>query len=80
MSRLDSILADGYRALFWMDYDGAPVFMDHLEPGQSATYNTYLTHPWMVTDGPGNCLEAMLPQAGNDSYMFTAANQFFGAE
>ncbi len=71
---------DGYRALFWMDYGGAPVFMDHLEPGQSATYDTYLTHPWMVTDGPGNCLEAMLPQGGNDSYMFTAANQFFGAE
>lgn len=71
---------DGFRSLMWMDYSGTPVEIGALEPGQSITVDTYLTHPWMVTDGPGNCLEAMLPVAGQSDYTFTAPNQNFGNE
>ena len=27
-----------------------------------------MTHPWMVTDGPGNCLRIVLPQAGGQVF------------
>lgn len=53
---------DGYRSVLWLDFDGVPQQMAALNPGESGTINTYLTHPWMVTDGPGNCLEIHMPQ------------------
>ncbi|MGR3709469.1 MAG: VHL beta domain-containing protein [Alterinioella nitratireducens] len=71
---------DGSRGLIWMDYTGSPVEIGSLNPGEAITIDTYLTHPWMITDGPGNCLEAMLPQAGQESYAITAPNRNFGNE
>lgn len=71
---------DGFRALYWMDYNGNPVQISEMNPGESVTIDSFLTHPWMVTDGPGNCLEAMELQAGQSTYTFTALNQFFGNE
>jgi hypothetical protein len=44
-----------YRALEWIDFKGN--FKDYggMNPGESKVINTYVTHPWMITDGPGNC-------------------------
>ena len=71
---------DGYRSVLWLDFDGQPQQMASLNPGESSTINTYLTHPWMITDGPGNCLEIHLPQPGTTSFAITAPNRWFGDE
>jgi len=28
------------------------------------TLDTFLTHPWMITDGPGNCVDIFMAHAG----------------
>jgi hypothetical protein len=33
------------------------------------TVNTFATHPWIFTDGPGNCVEMFVARAGTKSYM-----------
>jgi len=36
-----------YRSVMWIDFKGQPVTYANLNPGQSYTINTYVTHPWM---------------------------------
>ncbi len=52
-----------YRALMWIDFKGQ--FKDYggLNSGQQKTIDTFRTHPWMITDGPGNCIQIILPAA-----------------
>jgi len=71
---------DGYRSILWLDFDGMPQQMAALNPGETSTINTYLTHPWMITDGPGNCLEIHMPQPGTTTFAITAPNRWFGDE
>ena len=40
---------------------------------EQVTLDTFMTHPWMVTDGPGNCLRIVLPQSGGRSSSLAAA-------
>jgi len=53
-----------YRGVMWIDFNGRPVTYANLNPGQKYTINTYLTHPWMFTDGPGNCKQMFMPRKG----------------
>ena len=55
---------DEYRVLMWIDFDGTPVEYTQLEAGQAYQVETSSTHPWMVTDGPGNCIEKFMPKPG----------------
>jgi len=52
-----------YRALMWIDFKGG--FKDYggLNSGEQKTISTFRTHPWMITDGPGNCVQIVLPAA-----------------
>jgi hypothetical protein len=50
-----------HRVLDWVDFNGTPVEYAQLADGQSFTVNTHTAHPWMVTDGPGNCIERFMP-------------------
>jgi hypothetical protein len=63
-----------FRAVMWIDFNGQPVNYANLEPGQKFTVNTFLTHPWMFTDGPGNCAEVFVPKAGVSTFNITARN------
>lgn len=72
--------SDGYRVLFWIGFDGAPVEYAALSQGQSFSVTTYVTHPWMITDGPGNCLEMFMPQPGVGQFDISAPNRDFGPE
>lgn len=50
--------------LFWIDYAGSPVLYKTIKPGEAYQINTYMTHPWVVTDFNGNRIgdiEAELP-------------------
>ena len=49
-------------------------------PAWTFTINTYMTHPWMFTDGPGNCIEMFMPQPGVTRFAITAPNRNFGPE
>ncbi len=51
----------GYRVIEWLNYKGQPVTYKHLQAGQSYTQQTYAGHPWMITDGPGNCRQIFVP-------------------
>jgi VHL beta domain len=63
-----------FRGVMWIDFNGRPVNYANLEPGQKFTVNTFVTHPWMFTDGPGNCAEVFMPKAGVKSFNITAHN------
>ena len=52
-----------YRAFIWVDFNGTPKNYGGMNSGETKTFSTYRTHPWMVTDGPGNCIEIILPAA-----------------
>jgi len=60
--------SNGYRVIEWLNYKGQPVTYKHLQAGQSYTQQTYAGHPWMITDGPGNCRQIFVP--GNRSRVF----------
>ncbi|WP_420397812.1 hypothetical protein [Nioella sp.] len=73
-------MTDGYRGVVWIDYQGNFVDMGGLNAGESMTIDSYVTHPFMITDGPGNCLEVMVTTGGQPSYAISAPGQFFGNE
>ncbi len=72
--------SDGFRTVMWIGFDGVPKEYAALNPGEEFTINTFLTHPWMFTDGPGNCLEMFMPQFGVSVFNITAPNRDFGSE
>jgi hypothetical protein len=51
------------RGILWLDFDGLPKDYANLNDKDQVTLDTFMTHPWMITDGPGNCLRIMLPQS-----------------
>jgi len=67
-----------HRAVTWINFEGTPVDYAALNDGESYTVNTYLTHPWMFTDGPGNCMEIYVPKAGDRRFEITAQSPAFG--
>ncbi|MBO6815685.1 MAG: hypothetical protein JJ891_12540 [Rhizobiaceae bacterium] len=67
-------MSGAYRSVMWVGFDGMPVSYADLDPGEEFTINTYLTHPWMFTDGPGNCMEKFMPQLGVSHFNITAPN------
>lgn len=69
-----------YRGVMWVDFKGKPVSYANLNPGQSYTVNTYVTHPWMFTDGPGNCVEMFMPRQGVSKFNITAKSTGAGGD
>ena len=61
-----------YRGVMWVDLKGKWVLYAKLNPGQSYTVNTYVTYPWVFTDGPGNCVEMFMPRKGVSTFNITA--------
>ena len=72
--------SDGYRALAWIDPEGTPVDNAGLNPGESVTVPTFQTHAWMITDGPGNCIEMFVPTGRNTMFEITAPASILGPE
>ncbi len=68
------------RTAMWIDFNGAPVQYFTLDAGQSTNQQTFLGHYWFFTDGPGNCIEAMLPTPGKNKYSIKVPSPGFGAE
>lgn len=52
----------GTVSTYWISFNCAEVFYVRLEPGQSYTQQTYVTHPWIVRDdGSGATLTRFTP-------------------
>ncbi|TDC32895.1 hypothetical protein, partial [Micromonospora sp. KC213] len=48
-------------AVFWLDHNGQRKFYKGLWPGQSYRQQTFVGHPWVVTDRHGRALVCFLP-------------------
>ena len=42
--------------VYWLDYSGKRVLYNTLPSGSHYVQQTYLTHPWVVTNSVGTCL------------------------
>ena len=49
--------------IYWIDFGGIRQLYKTLEAGGSYTQQTYLTHPWLVTDTSGRPWNVYLPEA-----------------
>jgi hypothetical protein len=63
------------RDVHWLDYSGQAQNMITIKPGQQTTADTFLTHPWMITDASGNCIEIVLPRPVPSVVRFGAPSQ-----
>ncbi len=54
----------GMRGILWLDFSGHPKDYANLQDGEEVVLDTFMTHPWMITDGPGNCLQIVMPHPG----------------
>jgi VHL beta domain len=52
------------RGVLRLDYSGHPKDYANLSSGEQVVLETFTTHPWMITDGPGNCLQIVMPHPG----------------
>lgn len=55
-------VTENYRGVLWLDYQGHPVDYQGLNGRQSYTQQTFVGHPWMFTNGPGDCMQITIPQ------------------
>jgi hypothetical protein len=49
--------------VYWIDYTGTRVLYRTLAPGEEYQLNTYLHHPWVITDDNGNAWTVYYPEA-----------------
>jgi von Hippel-Lindau disease tumor supressor len=52
-------------SIYWLDYTGKRVKYYDLAKYSQYTQQTYVSHPWVVVNSQGRCIEVVLP-AGTD--------------
>jgi len=52
---------DNTISTYWIDYQGARKFYASVPPGSSYIQETYVTHPWVVTNSQEICLGVYMP-------------------
>ena len=50
--------------VYWLDYEGKRQYYADVKPGKSYTQDTYMTHPWVVTNVKGACVMMFRPLPG----------------
>lgn len=53
--------------VYWLNYSGAREYFFGLDPNQSLTQPTFITHPWVVTDSNDVCLDVFVSNAQTSS-------------
>ncbi len=61
------------KVVMWIGFDGVPKDYGIIRSGQRRDFKTFLTHPWMITDLPGNCVQIDMP-IPNGSVNFIAVD------
>jgi hypothetical protein len=72
--------SDGYRGLVWIDVEGSPVDNTGLNQGESAVVPTFASHAWMITDGPGNCIEMVVASDEDGIFEMAAPSPALGPD
>lgn len=67
-----------FRAIDWIDFNGRRVNYANLNAGETFVVNTWTSHPWMASDGPGNCIEIFVASEQNPTTTLTRASPGFG--
>jgi hypothetical protein len=57
--------------LYWINYGGRRESYGSIAPGQTHSQPTYSTHPWVVTDHRGKCLNVYFADAANNAVTIT---------
>ena len=52
------------RNIVWLDFNSKAKSYARLKNGEQVELDTFLTHPWMVTDSGGACLQIVMPESG----------------
>jgi hypothetical protein len=47
---------------YWLNYEGHRQYYAEIQAGATYRQQTYLTHPWVVTDSSDNCLRVLMPE------------------
>jgi hypothetical protein len=58
--------------VYWLDYRGQRVLYKKLKPSESYTQDTYMTHPWLITDLYDNAWEVYMPSVQPRTVIITA--------
>jgi hypothetical protein len=58
------------RDVHWLDYKGIAQNYITIKSGQQTSVETFLSHPWMITDSSGDCIEIVLPRPGTSVVVF----------
>jgi hypothetical protein len=53
--------------LYWINYRGRRESYGSIAPGQTHSQPTYRTHPWLVTDHRGKCLNVYFADVANNA-------------
>jgi hypothetical protein len=53
----------GKVSTWWVNDRGKRVFYSELAPGEEYSQQTYISHPWVIIDDKGRCLELVLPSS-----------------
>ena len=56
-------VSGAYRSIHWINATGELQDYGGVNSGDQVTYDTFVTHPWMIATGPGDCLQVFLPDA-----------------
>lgn len=49
--------------IYWIDYDGNRKIYASLKENEKFNQNTFLTHPWLITDKENNALNIYYPDS-----------------
>jgi len=59
--------------IYWINYHGRRQYYGTVRPHKSYHQQTYLTHPWVVTDGNEDCIAVYMPAANPRRVIVTAS-------
>jgi von Hippel-Lindau disease tumor supressor len=49
--------------VYWLNYKGKRVLYKELNSGENIEIQTFLTHPWLITDGNDNAKDIFFPDS-----------------
>ena len=50
----------GSVSIYWLDFKGERVWYNTLAPGESYSQQTFVTHPWVILDTDGRCVDQLV--------------------
>jgi hypothetical protein len=55
--------------IYWLNYDGHRILFNTLRKGENHSFQTYVTHPWVITTTHDACLMLYLPSSDPNQFV-----------